>query len=123
MFRFKLIMMIGMKSLYCFNTSYVSVQDCICNGKTFISSCVSIHPMFRFKEKNRKFSDMAFNSFNTSYVSVQAGDVTYHIVLEKFQYILCFGSRSEDFKTACKIVAFQYILCFGSRNLNSFIYP
>ena len=79
-------------------------------------------------------------SFNTSYVSVQAGDqlefkesesVSIHPMfrfklelleddlelLELFQYILCFGSSTPSYILERLSQEFQYILCFGSSNI------
>ena len=62
---------------------------------------VSIHPMFRFKNKGSVY--------------------IYDDGAEMFQYILCFGSRRVLEDWANCLSAFQYILCFGSRLLAAFI--
>ena len=48
--------------------------------------------MCRFKVVS-VFLSVVHASFNTSYVSVQAVDGIYAILINEFQYILCVGSR------------------------------
>ena len=86
------IVIMHSKTVKRFNTSYVSVQviKLLIRKK---ESRVSIHPMCRFKitlvhPLPKKFG------FNTSYVSVQAYfDNVVAINADRFQYILCVGSR------------------------------
>ena len=80
----------------CFNTSYVSVQVAICNGYCCIYCC-----------------------FNTSYVSVQELEIELFDSVDKFQYILCVGSRYYFSFHYCPFSLFQYILCVGSSKTNS----
>jgi len=49
--------------------------------------------MFRFKPDPMQQQMMQLQSFNTSYVSVQDGELHHYAVVQEFQYILCFGSR------------------------------
>ena len=80
--------------------------------------CVSIHPMCRFKDIYICAKSGKIECFNTSYVSVQA---VANMLLEKlpnrFQYILCVGSRDRLVLTNIKMKLFQYILCVGSRRV------
>ena len=32
----------------------------------------------------------------------------------EFKYIICFGSRIEEYKLIAKFILFKYIICFGS---------
>ena len=101
------------KSKPCFNTSYVSVQVLLklCLFYIFL---VSIHPMCRFKALFIKNSCM-YQSFNTSYVSVQGNKIPTFDSYVEFQYILCVGSSFLYLFIIFFYCWFQYILCVGSR--------
>ena len=57
-----------------------------------------------------------YNSFNTSYVSVQEKGIDEIIKALEFQYILCVGSSSAKKVKKGAAALFQYILCVGSSN-------
>ena len=91
MCRFKKIVGKKAYSDYCFNTSYVSVQEIV---------YISIKPVQK--------------CFNTSYVSVQALPNTLFLSFTMFQYILCVGSSKIRLYDSRAMLKFQYILCVGS---------
>ena len=60
-----------------------------------------------------------FESFNTSYVSVQdVPNVAVWHFGDEFQYILCVGSSDDNGNVYNCCFVFQYILCVGSRLIN-----
>ena len=75
--------------------------------------------MCRFKEAHYQQQLIIKFSFNTSYVSVQVGLVSFKYNNILFQYILCVGSRVLLSEVNSKLMWFQYILCVGSREWTS----
>ncbi len=71
--------------------------------------------MFWFKMIRLKLSS-SLTHFNTLYVLVQAKlECSTKSDTISFQYIICFGSRSELDWNGEATELFQYIICFGSR--------
>ncbi len=82
-----------LQTSWCFNTSYVSVQ-----------------------EDSNGFSIAWWYCFNTSYVSVQVYTIyRSYCLFELFQYIICVGSSYTIYRSYCLFELFQYIICVGSR--------
>ena len=95
MCRFKTERLVGLNTMSSFNTSYVSVQVFSYYSKfttfsSFNTSYVSVQEL--------KFFHLfvLLRCFNTSYVSVQENNDMRLLALDKFQYILCVGSREGN---------------------------